>query len=400
MLNRRDWLKLAAGSSLAYAVEPWAKIGDSEDAKLVVILLRGAMDGLAAVVPYGDKDYQPQRGALALPAPGHAQGTLKLDGTFALHPKLVNLHNLYQGGELVVLHAVATPYRERSHFDGQKILENGSARAGGSSGWLNRALAANPLASMSSGMAIGSTVPLLLRGSVPVSSWAPSRLPDADDDTFERIADLYSQDAFFAARFKEALAAEDLLDEVGLGGEKRFQGRGTKARVAMIVGAVTKLLAQPDGPDVVAIDINGWDTHANQGAANGALANKFVALDEAIAALKDSATTTWQRTSVLVVTEFGRTVAVNGTGGTDHGTGGVAFLCGGAVNGGQVISDWPGLSKSSLYMGRDLKPTLDLRAAIKGVLHEHSRVSLAKLETEVFPDSRSVKPLKDLIRPG
>jgi uncharacterized protein (DUF1501 family) len=366
------------------------------ESRLVLVILRGAVDGLAMLAPYGESAYKGLRGELALAPPGDTDGLLKLDGLFGLHPSFSNIHSLYQQQQAVLLHAVATPYRERSHFDAQDLLENGSLSPGGRrDGWLNRALAPlHKTGGKEAAIAMAQNTPLVLRGSEPVTSWAPSRLPDADDETLRRIRNLYSSDDFFASRLQQALDSREIAGD-DMNSRKR-KNRDAQSREMM--QATAKFLMAPDGPRVAVIESGGWDTHANQGGATGSLANKFRNLDSSLDQFRRAMGDEWSKTVVAVVTEFGRTVRVNGTRGTDHGTAGAALLLGGAVNGGRVVSDWPGLKSSFLYQGRDLAPTTDLRSVFKGVLVDHLSVPHTLLNKEVFPDSAAAPAMKDLIR--
>jgi uncharacterized protein (DUF1501 family) len=372
-------------------------------ARLVVVILRGALDGLAAVPPYADPAYAGLRRELAIAAPGAADGALALDGTFGLHPSLQFLHERFLGGELVVFNAVASPYRERSHFDGQNVLENGLAQPLGSAdGWLNRALAALPRrggASSEHAVAISQNVPLILRGDARVISKSPQAAPGVDDELLSRLADLYSKDDWFSARLSEAVQTEKLSDDgdpLEMPAMRRPPAGPDRVTAAARMAAA--LMRSGGGPEVAVIEANGWDTHANQGNAKGTLAQRLAGLDNAMRALADELGPLWPQTAVLVVTEFGRTAAMNGTRGTDHGTGGCAFLAGGAVRGGRVIADWPGLSRTALLDNRDLRPTLDLRSVFKAVLDEHLRVDAKTLAARVFPDSSGAHPLQGLIR--
>jgi uncharacterized protein (DUF1501 family) len=395
LLDRRTLLGLSARLTL---LAPFARLASamaSADARFVLVILRGGLDGLAAVPPFGEPRYRALRGSLALDAPGVAGGVLALDGLFGLHPSLVKLHAMYRAGELAVLHAAATPYRDRSHFDAQNVLEAGTAAPSASGGgWLNRALGA--LASTGaerSGIALAESLPLVLRGDFAAGTWAPSHLPDADQDTLGRIRRLYeSVDPHLSERLKEALAARDLADGAGM------TGAGAGRQVAPLTTAAARFLASPEGPRVAVIDVGGWDTHANQGAAQGSLAQRLRSLDAGLDALKTELGAVWQSTVVAVVTEFGRTAAVNGTGGTDHGTAGCAFLAGGAVKGGRVIADWPGLGPRDLRDGRDLQATTDLRGVFKGILSDAFALPAAALATTVFPDSGSARPATDLLK--
>ncbi len=398
---RRRFL-LSTGALAASAALPnvlFAQTGGS--ARLVVVILRGALDGLAAVPPYADPDYAGLHRELAIAAPGAADGALALDNTFGLHPSLVFLHERYLAGELVVFNAVASPYRDRSHFDGQNVLENGLTKPiGTADGWLNRALAALPRSagrSAERAVAISQNVPLILRGEAPVISKSPQATPDVDEELLARLADLYSKDDWFSARLSEAVQTEKMVDE---GGNPASAAMAAPAadRVSGVARMAATLMRSEGGPDVAVIEASGWDTHANQGGAKGALAQRLAGLDKALRALADELGPLWPQTAVLVVTEFGRTAAMNGTRGTDHGTGGCAFLAGGAVRGGRVIADWPGLARTALLDNRDLRPTLDLRSVFKAVLDEHMHVDARTLATRIFPDSSGARPLQGLMR--
>ncbi len=394
-INRRFFVQ-CAGSAAFGALLPRIAFADADtDSRFVLVILRGALDGLAAVPPYGDGNYARQRGELGITSPER-----KLDGMFALHPALEHCHARYKAKELLVLHAAATPYRERSHFDGQDLLEAGTGIVTSRDGWLNRALPALPQARERTteqiAMALAQNVPLVLRGDARVNSWAPSRMPEADSDTLQRIADLYSADPYFASRLQAALVADDVAGSK-MGGAA--MGRRDPGRdVGAVATAAGKFLAAADGPRIAVIEAGGWDTHANQGAEQGQLANRLRGLDQGLENLRTALGPAWQDTAVLIVTEFGRTVAVNGTRGTDHGTATCAFLVGGAVAGGRVIADWPGLASGALYQGRDLRPTLDLRSVFKGVLGAHLGVAERDLEERAFPDSRAAQPLHGLMK--
>lgn len=406
-MNRtRRRILLGAGALAATATIPNALFGfTGGSSRLVVVILRGALDGLAAVPPYGDPDYASLHRELAIAVPGAPDGALALNNTFGLHPALSFLHERYAAGELVVFDAVASPYRDRSHFDGQNVLENGLTKPiGTADGWLNRALAALPRGSGRPGLtavAISQNVPLILRGEAPVISKSPQSTPDVDEDLLARLADLYSKDEWFSARLSEAVQTEKMVDGAGdLGGMAKVSGQtgGYPDRVGAVARMASELMRSESGPEIAVIEASGWDTHANQGGAKGLLATRLAGLDKGLKSLADGLGPLWPQTAVLVVTEFGRTAAVNGTRGTDHGTGGCAFLVGGAVRGGRVITDWPGLRRTALLDNRDLKPTLDLRSVFKAVLDEHMHVDANTLAKRVFPDSSGARPLQGLIR--
>lgn len=407
-VERRRILTLLAGGAAAALVRVGFAAAPGRS-RLVLVLLRGALDGLAAVPPYGDPDYARLRGTLALSSPGRGDTAARaLDGFFGLHPQLAFLHECYGVRELLVCHAVASSYRERSHFDGQDVLESGALRPHAlASGWLNRALDALPERGMrrSPGVALGQSVPLVLRGPVEVASWSPAHMAGVDQETLQRLTDLYAPDARLAERFADALSMEALAratpspDETLDGSSMaRAPGSAVVARYGQLVRTAAELLRREDGPRVAVFDTLGWDTHANEGGAQGALGTRLAALDGALRLLKEQMEAVWRDTAVILVTEFGRTAAVNGTRGTDHGTATAAFLLGGAVRGGRVVADWPGLSARTLYQQRDLAPTLDLRSLLKGVLAEHLGISDRALDERVFPDSASVRPLRDLMR--
>lgn len=399
--TRRELL-LASGVLFAWAHMPRAARAEGRDPRFLVMVLRGALDGLATVAPVGDPDWVRLRGDNALRLDGDTPA-LPLDNFFALNAAMPNLHRMYKAGQASIVHAAASPYRERSHFDGQDVLESGLTKPGATdTGWLNRALAALQPASRVGGkeaFAVGPMTPLVVRGPAPVMSWTPPRLPPATDDTVMRLMDLYRHTDPTLARALEEhkdlamLARAGGMEKPGQNNGPRPQGPGAAIRAYFTEAAGTagKFMGRPDGPRIGALAFDGWDTHADEGAAKGRLAILLGALDDALGAVESGMGDTWRETAVAVVTEFGRTARVNGTAGTDHGTGTVALLAGGAVKGGRVIADWPGVSDAALYEGRDLKPTTDLRAVLKGVLRDHLRLDERALASKVFPGSEQVK---------
>jgi uncharacterized protein (DUF1501 family) len=391
---------------------PMIARAEGRDPRLLVVVLRGALDGLAAVAPVGDPGWIALRGNNALRLDGPSPG-LRLNDFFALNPAMPNLHRLYRAGEASIIHAVASPYRERSHFDGQDVLESGFAAPGAAdTGWLNRALGAiDPEGRISpndadaggrKAFAVGPVTPLVVRGPAPVLSWTPPRLEPATDDTLMRLLELYRHtDADMARALEERIGLAAIARAGGMDmapGQARSAGAAqVRAYFADSAGSAAKFMARPDGPRVGAIAFDGWDTHANEGAVNGRLAALLGALDGAIAAIETGMGPAWHDTVVAVVTEFGRTARINGSEGTDHGTGTIALLAGGAVRGGRVIADWPGLKETDLLDKRDLRPTTDLRAALKGVLRDHLRVPEVALAATVFPDSAATKAVSGLV---
>jgi len=406
--TRRDML-LGSGALFAWSYLPKLARAEGRDPRLLVVVLRGGLDGLGMVAPVGDPDWVKLRGEKGL-ALGGKPPAVPLDSFFALNPAMPNLHRLYLAQQATIVHATATPYRERSHFDGQDVLESGYDRPGRmESGWLNRALGlleadgrADPRGARA--LAVGPVTPLVVRGPAPVMSWVPQRLLPASDDTQARLLDLYLHTD---AKLARALQGRQDLLAVGraagispvTGPEDERTAGFARLRQYFNDVAVTaaKYLARPDGPRVGAVGVNGWDTHINEGATGGQLANLLGALDGTIPAFEQNMGETWKETVVVFITEFGRTARINGTEGTDHGTGTVAWIIGGAVKGGRVISDWPGLKEADLYEDRDLKATTELRAVLKCVLRDHLRVDERALAATVFPGSDGVKPMAGLV---
>jgi uncharacterized protein (DUF1501 family) len=404
--TRRELL-LGSGVLFAWAAMPRLARAEGRDPRFLVIVLRGALDGLATVAPVGDPDWQRLRGDDALRRDGD-NAALPLDDLFALNPAMPNLHRLYRAGQATVVHAVASPYRERSHFDGQDVLESGLTKPGASdSGWLNRALqtlAPTDHVAGKPAFAVGPITPLVARGAAPVMSWTPPHLQPASTDTMNRLLDLYRHTD---SRLAQALQERGEIAAIAQGGtmaadknnpqQNGIPGAALRAYFSSAVGAAAKFMARADGPRVGALAFDGWDTHANEGIAHGRLAVLLGALDGGFAALESGMGDAWRETVVAVVTEFGRTARINGTEGTDHGTATVALLAGGALKGGRVVADWPGLSANSLYEGRDLRPTTDLRAVLKGLLRDHLRADERALASRVFPGSETAKPIGGLI---
>ena len=396
-LTRRALL-LGSATFAAWAYLPkFARAKDGRDPRFVTIILRGALDGLATAAPVGDPDYSGLHGSIALSLDG-AHAAIPLDSFFALHPSMPEFARMYKDRKAAVVHAVATPYRERSHFDGQDVLESGLSGPGRvQSGWLNRALEALPRGErVMSGLAVGPTAPLVLRGAAPTVGWAPPYIPQAAEDTAMRLVNLYNhRDPALAAALSQGLQ----IDRIAARDDSMKPKRGMNGAAAMRLAAkgAARLMAADDGPRIAALAFDGWDTHANEGGPVGRLAQLLSGLDGALAEFETGLGERWRDTVIVVVTEFGRTARINGTEGTDHGTGTVALLAGGAVNGGRVISDWPGLKLASLHEGRDLKPTIDLRGVIKGVLRDHLGLGEHVLADAVFPDSAGVKAMQGLV---
>ncbi len=360
------------------------------DRRFVVVLLRGALDGMSAVVPYGDPDLAALRRELIPGQPGAAGGMLDLGGFYGLHPALAGLHGMYQANELLPVHAVAGSYRSRSHFEAQDYMEFGADHRM-TSGWLNRVTALIP----SSGpgdpaLSVGAAVPVLLRGPARVGSWLPQTATHPEPDLYVRLAALNSQDPVIGPAIANGLRERGFSDAVLHGADPQ----ANKYAFPSLAAAAGRLLAAPDGPRLAALEIGGWDTHTAQ---SGRLNGPLQQLDQGMVALKTGLGDAWRNTVVLVMTEFGRTARINGTKGTDHGTGTVAFVLGGAIAGGRVRANWPGLGQDRLFENRDLQPTADLRSVAKGLLAQHLGLNAAGL-LQVFPDSQAAAPMTGLLR--
>jgi uncharacterized protein (DUF1501 family) len=370
---RRRFLRVtAAGAGLLLAAPRLVLAKAATERRFVFVIQRGGADGLDTVIPFADPAYARLRGPLAIDTA--APGIAKLDGTFALHPSLVEIGKLYGGKQALFVHAVASPYRDRSHFDGQNVLESGGTSPYEvRDGWLNRLVGLLP---KTGAVAITPTVPLALRGPVEVGSYAPSALKQPSDDLLLRIQQLYANDAQLHAMWSSAMNARGMA------------GAQTRQNPAELGSLAARFLAQNDGPRIAMLETGGWDTHSAQTAR---LANQLKSLDAMIAALRDGMGEAWSQTTVLVATEFGRTAAANGTGGTDHGTASVAMLVGGAVQGGRVLGDWPGLASSALYQGRDLMPTTKLDALIASATGECFGIEPERVARSLFPQRNEQK---------
>jgi uncharacterized protein (DUF1501 family) len=407
--TRRELL-LGSGALFAWSLMPGKARAQGRDPRFLTIVLRGALDGLAVVAPVGEPDWLKLRGDKGLMSDGQMPA-LPLDGFFALNPAMPNLHRLYHTGQATIVHAVATPYRERSHFDGQDVLESGQVKPGAvDTGWLNRALAVlEPGDRASTGgrqaFAVGPIAPLVVRGPAPVLAWVPPRLPPVGNETTMRLLDLYNHtDPALALALEERIRlaiarASGMEGDQGMDRPAVQIGGIEQVRkyFADAAGAAAKFLARTEGPRVGALALDGWDTHVNEGILKGRLANLLGALDGAIAEIETNMGDAWRETAVVLVTEFGRTARINGNDGTDHGTATVAILAGGALKGGRVLADWPGLKDADLYEHRDLRATTDLRAVLKGLLKDHLLVADRALAANVFPDSGTVEPLPGLL---
>lgn len=355
--------------------------------KMVFVLLRGGFDGLAAVVPAGDPAYAQMRGDFAFTP----QELTPLEDGFGLVNGLAPWAELWDDQELVALHAMAIPFRTRSHFAGQAILETGLDEPYGSAdGWLNRLL--QVMEGERSGLAVGTGMPRSFTGPHPVSSWSPARLGEVGDTFLDRLGSLYRADEELHDSFEAAIQLRSLEPDM----EAMRSGGGPRVQVASTMTAAARFLREPGGPNVAALEFSGWDTHANQGMQGGRLDRLLGQLAEGVMTFRREMGPDWTDTTVVIMTEFGRTVRPNGTRGTDHGTAGAGFVIGPAVSRSRVLSDWPGLSERSLYADRDLRPTLDTRAVLKGVIGGVFDLTRAQAN-RVFPGSEDVLPLWEVM---
>lgn len=388
-LTRRDTLLGLA--AMSFGRVSLALAAAATDRRLVVVVLRGALDGLAAVTPYGDANLATWRADLLPPAVGQPEGLLDLGGFYGLHPALTGLHQLYRQGELLVLHAVASDDRSRSHFEAQDTLELGALNHGITSGWLNRTAGlVRGQGAAEGALAVAGITPLLLRGPAKVATWTPATTSAPAPEFYAQLTALHAHDKLTGPALATALADRG-FDATALAG---MTAPANKNAFPGLCATAGRLLATPGGPRLGAFELTGWDTHARQA---HLLPPSLKSLDAGLVALREAMGPVWAQTSVLVLTEFGRTVRANGTGGTDHGTATVAFVLGGAVAGGKVRATWPGLGAGQLFDNRDLAPTIDVRAVAKGLLADHLGLSPADLGA-IFPGSVGVAPLRGLVR--
>lgn len=390
LLSRRSMLGLTAGLFSSAFLPDFAAAAVNGEARFLIVMLRGGMDGLNMMVPKLDPRYESKRRHLAIPF----ASTLSLGADFGLHPGLPGLHALYQAGDVALIPAAGIPLKNRSHFDCQDNLENGLPRnVTNATGWLNRLLGALPAGDpikTRRGIEIGDK-PFILSGPEPVLGWSPTWFDKASPSYRDAVVTLYKQTpGLLYSTLLRGLQADAMALASGAG-----NGQLSTFRQGF-VGA-GRLMRQAGGPRVAVLSIDGWDTHSDQGALTGEFNDRLRELDQALLDLKQELGTIWANTVCAVVTEFGRTVDVNGDDGTDHGIATVATLVGGAVKGG-IKGDWPGLATNQLYEGRDLKPTVDLRSVFKGVLRDHLGVSPSILEATVFPSSLATPPLSGLVK--
>ncbi|MCA2013561.1 DUF1501 domain-containing protein [Cereibacter sphaeroides] len=390
LMDRRQMLGMTAGLFSTAFMPNLARANTLSEARLLVVVLRGGLDGLSMLVPSFDPDYERVRRDLALPV----EATLDLSGGFRLHPAMPNLHALYQAGQAAFVPSVGLPLQVRSHFECQENLENGLAgNDRGASGWINRLLSVMPRGeAIRDGRILAlQSNPLIVRGSEPVLNWSSTWFTRAFDGLVTNLSDIYAaRDRVMAENF--ALGREI---DIRAGGQGAEEDPSLGSLVNGFLGA-GRLLCSTGGPRVAVLSVDGWDTHAYQGALTGTLPTQLGALDQALQAFRGAMGAQWENTVVVCATEFGRTAVSNGTHGTDHGVGMPVLMVGGAVQGG-IHGDWPGLSEAGLIDGHDLRPVMDIRSVFKGVLSTHLGVEPDLLAQTVFPDSGAIAPLEGLV---
>ena len=432
-LTRRAALTAAAtaGFSVTFLGRTAYAAADRDLArrKLVVFICRGAMDGLSVSPPVGDPNYVQLRGEIAIPGFGQPNGALKLDDTFGLHPKLTAIHALAMKGQARIAPAVATPDRARSHFEAQDVLESGAGMVfGTSSGWLNRSMQAIAPSRRIEALSVGAQAPLILRGKIQAASWSPGGYKDRDARLPGILTDLYAGDPVLSQALASGLTTEAMAKiatapdpsvapaaqtmtgaptagamapnapyaQVAQQAQRQIQ-RNAASTARNLGVTLAKFMTEPNGPQIAAVSLDGFDTHANQGASEGQLAGRLSYLDAAVDGLSTGLGAEWSNTVVLVATEFGRTARINGTKGTDHGTGSTALLLGGGLKSGGIVGDWPTLAPARLFENRDTAPATDMRSLFKGVLADQLGVDRRALDTIVFPDSAGAPPLTGLV---
>jgi uncharacterized protein (DUF1501 family) len=436
-VNRRSALLAAAGLGISVTFLGRAAYAASEGAlakrKLVVFICRGAMDGLSVSPPIGDANYHALRTEIAIAGFGQPNGALPLDDTFGLHPRLETVHALALKGQARIAPAIATPDRARSHFEAQDVLESGvSAVYGANSGWLNRAMGSLGATRTVHAMSVGPQEPLILRGPIEAASWSPGGIKARDPRLPQILTDLYANDPLLAPALAMGLQTEAMaaiatapdpnaapgqpaagMAPAAMGQPQQPPGAPSSPQALQAYAAqqqqqaatqarklgdtLAKFMLEPNGPQIAAVSLDGFDTHANQGAADGQLATRLRGLDAALDGLSGGLGPEWSNTVVVVATEFGRTARMNGTKGTDHGTASTALVLGGGLRKGGIIGDWPTLQEARLFENRDTAPTLDMRGLFKGVLAEQLGVERRALDTTVFPDSASIAPVTGIV---
>lgn len=371
----------------------------SGNQKMVVILLRGAMDGLNAVVPYREREYYEARPSIAIPEPGQPNGLVNLDGQFGLHPALAALKPLWDARQLALIHASGSPDGTRSHFDAQDYLESGTPGfKSTNTGWMNRLLAQLPRGASTQAVNLGETTPRILAGPAPTSNVRAGKtgLPQMaiDREPIQAVFDqMYQGNSLLGRVYQEGRRSRELLQQ-GLNQEMMEASRGAPVPdyLATNTANLVKLLTGPTQTQLLVLSLGGWDTHVNQGNHGGQFARRLKPLGNGMAQMARSLGSTFNETVVVVMSEFGRTVSENGNGGTDHGHGNLMMVMGGGIKGGKVYGDWRGLAAEDLYQGRDLPVTTDFRDVLAPLLGAHFQLGDNAL-SQIFPNYRVARPV-------
>ncbi len=375
-MQRRQWLKGAGAgfAALSFAGIPSAWANSATNApRLLVVLLRGGMDGLAAVPPIGDTSYAAIRPTIAV------NNSLRLDGSFGLHPSLKHLHQLWGQEQLAVVHSTGFDYAGRSHFEGQDVMQSGMPKPYTSaSGWLGRAM---QVAGVAGGVSISIPMPLILRGNPESSTKFPNWMPPLTPTVAGSLEALWSKDGLMSP-YASIIRAEAASQRQGVMNRPDFASARSLPELGRLAGLE---MGKPQGPRVGLIDFtNGFDTHASQGADQGAHADQLVKVDQLIQNFQVSMGSKWADALVVTVTEFGRTAAENGTTGTDHGVGTCCLLVGGLIGRAKVYADWRGLHKDQLFEGRDLPPTVDVAAVYAKVIERLFELTPSAIQQQVI----------------
>ena len=410
-MKRRDFVRvvaLSAGGLLLPGLNGWAASNpdlNTSQSKLIVVMLRGAVDGLNVVAPYGDANYERLRPTIGLARPGQDNGLIDLDGYFGLHPALRPLQDLWQQRRLAFVHASGSPDETRSHFDAQDYLESGTpGRKGTQDGWMNRLLASlgGPVGPTRA-ISVGPVMPRILSGRINTTNIA-SGVAASKTTLLDRpqiggaFAQLYQGQDKLSTMYQEAqsahkeiVASMDDESRVADGGAPLPNGfPGDAARLATLMKNDARI-------QFAFIPLGGWDTHANQGAASGQLASRLAPLGQGLAALARGLGPLFNDTTIVVMSEFGRTARQNGNNGTDHGHGNVIWVLGGPVEGGRVYADWHGVADGQLHDGRDLPVTTDFRSVLGHIAERHLRLSDQQLRL-IFPSMPDKAFSSNLIR--
>lgn len=401
-MKRRELLQKAGlfttGSLISLGVHGWALKGvaqNSKSSRMIVVFLRGAVDGLSVLVPHSESVYYQARPSIAIPKPGEKDGVLDLDGRFGLHPALSDVMPLWQRKTLAFIPASGSPNDSRSHFDAQQYMENGTPGSKSTrDGWMNRVLGVLPKEGVTQAINIGETTPVILAGKIPITNIAPGKKaaralsvdePEVDD----AFAGLYGGgDPLSQAYGEGTQSRKGLLSELREEMKRANNGAPAAGRFDIEARKLGRLMQGDPKIQLGFLAVGGWDTHVNQGNSNGQLARRLKDLGQALASLSEALGPVYNQTAIVVMSEFGRTLKENGNRGTDHGHGNVMWVLGGGVRGGKIYGAWPGLTDSNLFEGRDVAVTTDFRDVIATMLQQQMQISKGSLG-QIFPGYKS-----------